>query len=91
MVKDEQGLVLWTIYRRPRDYPRGFVVRRSQTGGRQCPQCVANVPHGTPAQPCGFADRLAISLDLARAAIPLGLARQPRHPLDDASIVEVWL
>lgn len=89
-----QGLVMWTIYRTLHG-ARHFEVRRSQLGGgRQCTRCEADVPHGTPEEPCGLADRLAVqvdSLELARAAVPLGLVRQPRHPLDHPSIVEVWL
>lgn len=70
-----EGLALWTIYRT--EGPRHFTVRR-------CVASASGVKHDGTALHVD-------SLDLARAAIPLGLARQPRHPLDDASIVEVWL
>jgi hypothetical protein len=35
--------------------------------------------------------RLASSLAEARALVPRGLYRQPRHEGDDPFIVEVWL
>lgn len=35
--------------------------------------------------------RLATSLDTIRAAIPEGLYRLERNPLDDRSIVESWV
>jgi hypothetical protein len=89
-----QALPVWTIYRTLHG-PRHFAVRRSVVGGgRECARCVASLPHGTPEEPCGLADGMAVavdSLELARAVVPLGLVRMPRNPMDDASIVEVWL
>jgi hypothetical protein len=88
-------LELWTIYERPKDYPAGFVVRRTVVGdGRHCPDCVANIPHGTPAQPCPLADRVAQfapDLPRARALVPLGKACLGRSPDDDPAVREVWL
>lgn len=92
----ESGLELWTVYQRPKDYPEGYVVRRSVVGGGRppCPQCLADVPHGTPAQPCLAADRVAQyapDLASARALVPRWLHRLPRAPDDDPAILEVWL
>lgn len=88
-------LTIWTIYERPLDYPQGYVVRRFLIGGSvRCEKCLADVPHGTPAEPCPNADRvaqLAPDLRRARALVPPGKVRQARSPGDDPAILEVWL
>lgn len=72
-----EGLPMWTIYERPRDYPAGFVVRRSVTDPTGC-------YHDAAAQ-------YAPDLASARALVPPGLQLLPRFPDDDPVIVEVWL
>lgn len=94
-MNEPQPLELWTIYERPRDYPEGYVVRRQVIGGgRSCSKCLANEPHGTPAEPCPLADRVAqYAPDLltARALVPRGKFRLPRSSEDDSVIVECWI
>lgn len=70
-------LEMFTVYWNPLDHPCRYVVRRSQIG-----------PEGTATD----VQPLAVELTLgsARAALPLGLYRQTRYPLDDPSILEVW-
>lgn len=72
----EGHLEMWTIYRRPRDYPIFYVVRRWIVDG----------PSLVPDQEA----RLAIDLDEARTLVPRGLYRQPRQTGDDPHIVETW-
>jgi hypothetical protein len=69
-------LVMWTIYEKPKDYPNGFVVRRSVVSDRIKMDVVA---------------QYSPTLLHARAAIPRGLHRLPRFPDDDACVVEVWM
>ena len=73
----ERALEIWTIYRRPADYPIFYVVRRSfvRDGG-----WLENDPEA----------RLAIDLDEARKLIPWGLYRMPRQEDDEPQIVETW-
>jgi hypothetical protein len=73
----KDGLPIWTIYRYPRDYPQGYVVRRSVT-----------TAEGTKHDARAF--RVA-SLEAARLVVPAGCVRMERHPDDDPVIVEVWL
>lgn len=67
----------WTIYDRPIDYPASYVARK----------WVAI--HGTvvPTTEMFVGD----SVDEVRALLPPGLIQFPRHPSDDAKIVECWL
>lgn len=69
---------MWTIYNRPKDYPKDFVARRSV------------ILH---AGVIGPTDDMftAKTLDEIRALLPRGLYRLDRQPGDDAKIVEVWL
>lgn len=69
---------LWTIYNRPKDYPKDFVARRSLI---------------LRAGVIGVTDDMftAKTLDEIRALLPRGLYRIERQPRDDAKIVEVWL
>lgn len=71
-------LGVWTVYRRPRDYPAGFVVRMHQVyaDGTHAPTSLAY-----------FGPDLAS----VRAQLPRGLHNVGRRPEDEAQIVESWL
>ena len=71
-------LVIWTVYRNPRDFPGKFVVRpfRVQAG--------RSVPDPEPSF-------VGDSLNGARASVPPGLVRLAPSPGDDPVIVETWL
>jgi hypothetical protein len=74
----------WTVYERPRDFPRGFVVRRStvcrgELEPRMAP--TALYVHGTG----------DVALAAARAAIPPGAYNLGRQEADDSAIREVWM
>jgi hypothetical protein len=71
------GLPMFTIYERPRDYPEGYVVRRSFVNAGMV--WLDRVAQYAPA------------LEAARGLIPPGLHRIPRYENDDPCIVEVWL
>ena len=75
----EGGLVLWTIYRSPADFPNVPYVLRSWVVG----------PGGSLADAgaLGFAD----TLWEARSYLPEGLTHVPRSPGDEPQIVETWL
>ena len=71
-------LSMWTVYKRPRDYPRDFVARRSvitKIGKQEITDDVVVAP----------------TLDEVRELIPPGLYRLDRMPGDLPHIVEVWL
>lgn len=69
---------MWTVYKRPSDYPRDFVARRFiiQRGGKHA--ATDDVV-------------IAPTIEEVRELIPPGLFRLDRMPEDDANIVEVWL
>lgn len=71
------GLEMWTIYERPKDYPNGYVTRRF----------VSNAS-GTEPDVVAYYSKNLVD---ARAVVPLGRARLPRFRDDDPCIVEVWL
>lgn len=71
-------LDMFTIYERPRDYPNGYVVRRSVVR----PNNVIEVD---------AVAQYAATLGAARALVPVGKIRMARDPNDDPAIVEVWL
>ncbi|HXJ60733.1 MAG TPA: hypothetical protein VNU68_29160 [Verrucomicrobiae bacterium] len=73
---DKYRLSIWTIYERPKDYPRHFVVRRWTIGAGQ-----------ERAHECQLAD----TLEEARKLVPPLLIRLDRQPNDDPVIVENWL
>jgi hypothetical protein len=82
-MRDEQ-LHLWTVYKKPRDYPESYVVRRSVVF------CGAHPLAGQVAmdsQPTAVVS----SLEDARAHVPPGRYCLPRYLEDDPCIVEVWL
>lgn len=71
-------LTFWTVYRRPRDFPGQFVVRRHFVleDGSTRPDADAI---------------LAETLEAARAALPPGLVNLGRMAADDPVITEVWI
>lgn len=71
-------LNLWTVYEKPRDYPEGYVARRSEIR-----------PYGDVVQTSEVLK--GSSLEAVRAQLPPGLYRLPRRSEDDPVIVEVWL
>jgi hypothetical protein len=72
-----EPLAIWTIYKRPKDFPNHFVVRRWTIEGGAEPK----------ANEC----RLADSLYEARKLVPPQATRMDRFPEDDPVIVESWL
>jgi len=71
-------MTTWTIYKKPRDYPKGYVLRASFV-----------MPRGEV-----WSDVVAwYAADAAplRAMVPPGLARFMPGPTDDAVILETWL
>jgi len=68
----------WVVYDHPSDYPQHFVVRRWSWSREEGIQ---------PSHDCS----LHHTLEDARAAIPDGLFRLPRHAYDDPVILEVWI
>lgn len=76
----KSALTVWVIYERPSDHPDHFVLRAWDIfeGEATYREDVA----------------LADSLEQARTLLPLSevpLVRLPRHPSDDAPIVESWI
>ena len=71
------GLMMWTIYAHPLDYPDGFVVRKWLVEGGRDPR------------DAGVLGRVG-SLDDARALIPGGLTFMPAGEGDDPCVVETW-
>ncbi len=71
-------LLMYTVYRKPSDFPDSYVVRRWA------------VSAGAVAAETGLWC-LADSLEGARQSIPPGAFRLDRNPADDPVIVEVWL
>jgi hypothetical protein len=76
-INTDPVLVVWTVYRNPRDYPGKWVLRgHDVTAGNVQPRDSVIV-----------ADTYAqLSLD-----IPPGLTHMPRHSLDDPAIYESWI
>jgi hypothetical protein len=72
------GMVMWTVYAKPRDYPTGYVARMFEIiGGRSGPT-----------------HRAMYSLDLEPIQEKLeraGLARLERDETDEPHIIEVWI
>lgn len=71
------GLVLYTIYDHPQDFPDYFVVRRWLVASNQ----------PLPCRDCDLFD----TLEDARASIPRGLSMITRSADDDPVIRETWL
>lgn len=73
------ALVVYTIYRKPKDFPDKFVVRVF---------CISEGPEPIPAaKPHAVVD----TLEEARLSVPPHLVGITRSPGDDPSIVETWL
>ncbi len=71
-------LVIWVIYRRPRDMPdREYVMR-------------PHVVRGTESEP-HWIYFIAPTLEQIRAHLPPGACCLGRHPDDDPVIVESWI
>lgn len=72
------GLVLYTIYDHPKDYPHEFVIRRWD---------------GRTNQPIDKGEPFARgkTLKSVRHKLPPGLYRLQREPGDDPVIVETWI
>lgn len=70
------GLIIWTLYERPLDYPNGYVVRRSVSSA-------AGIVNDLVAQ-------YAPTLELAMRLAPPGLFWMPRQPGDDPCILGTW-
>lgn len=66
----------WTIYKKPSEYPSQFVARR----------WLITLPP-TPTEDVFVAEDLSSVRDL----LPPGLYCIPASPLDDPSIVEIWI
>lgn len=80
MNRDDVTLTLWVVYRRPRDFPDSFVVRR-QFVMRDSSVRVETTPI-----------TVGPSLDSVRwALLPYGLYNIGRQPNDDPVIEEVWI
>jgi hypothetical protein len=70
-------LVIWTVYERPRDYPRMFIAR---------PHFIADgASHALPVHLVG-----ETRIELLER-LPYGLTRMPRDEADEPHIVETWL
>jgi hypothetical protein len=82
--KIHDELPMWTIYKRPRDFPESFVVRRSVLFCGNHPQAGEVVADEQPTA-------VASTLEDVRARLPAGLHCLPRYAEDDPCILEVWL
>jgi hypothetical protein len=76
-INDAGNLVIWTIYRHPRDFPDKWVLRGQEIA------CGGVRVHNT----CFVAN----TLEEVRAHVPFGDLRLERDPHDDPAIYEVWL
>jgi len=70
------ALDMWVIYERPSDFPDSYVARLFRITGHAEPSPLAHI---------------AETLQEVRKAIPPGLVRIDRDPLDEPQIVEIWL
>lgn len=70
-------LTVWTVYRRPHDYPDKWVLRGHDVSSQ-----------GTMARAEYFT---ADTLDGIRQYVPAGLVRMARDPHDDPVIHETWI
>lgn len=73
----DDDLVIWTIYRNPKDFPDGYVTRPW------------TITPGGNARP-GMA-HLSMTLEDARINCGPGLTRLPPSPEDDPTVVESWI
>lgn len=82
----DDGLRMFTIYRKPRDYPGSYVVRA----------CTVTrdgliVTDAEPLALVSAEQGEERALEALRKQLPRGLARLVRADADDPVIVEVWL
>jgi hypothetical protein len=71
-------LLMWVIYKKPKDHPKDFVARR---------WAIRRGLH----EPVPLEDVLtAPTLAAIRERLPPGLYRMPASPIDDPVIVETW-
>lgn len=74
-----EGLVFYTLYERPRDYPEEYVIR--------CHRVL-------PGNPRPVADRelfaRGLTPDYVRSRLPPGVVQIGPQPFDDPCILEVW-
>jgi len=68
----------WTIYRKPKDFPQGYVLRAHY---------IVNWRQIQPDPAAWYSDHV---VEL-RAIVPPGLYRIMPGPLDDATILETWI
>lgn len=73
----QNTLSIWVITCNPSDYPDSWVARRCEIGCGTVRPTAEHFVHDT--------------LDQARAAVPPGMWRLPRHATDDPVIVESWI
>jgi hypothetical protein len=73
----EGTLSMWTIYRKPADYPDGYVVREWIIGAA--------------AEPVPGEGKRAVTLEKARELVPPGMYKLNRQDGDDPVIVETWV
>lgn len=76
MPETTKQLEMYVVYRKPKDYPKSYVVRRWYVG--ETPQATDDI-------------RLAPTLKEARQTIPEGLCRLPRAKGDEPAVVETWV
>ena len=76
-INDAGNLVMWTIYRHPRDFPDKWVLRGHEIA-----------VDGPRAQQVAW---VADTLAEVRAHVPYGDLRLMRDPNDDPAIYEVWI
>lgn len=75
---DDTGLVMWTVYARPSDFPDDYVARKWVVDASGVVK-TENL-------------RIATSLEMIREDMRgMGLTQMPRHPSDDPVIVETWI
>jgi hypothetical protein len=93
---NENTLVIWTIFERPKDFPDGYVVRKFYVQ----PQSVTRLPNGCvqrefSQQPTAIKpDPSAFyckTLQEAREAVPPGMARLDPMTGDDPTVKETWI
>jgi hypothetical protein len=79
-MSEKTAMEMFVVYKRPRDYPDKFVVRRWWVGK-------------TPGHPDPDSDwfYLGETLEEVRAHVPEWCVRLERDPNDEPQIVEVWI
>jgi hypothetical protein len=81
------SVIGYTVYRHPRDYPIGYVVRPWRVGAPTWPYLLESEPG------CYLHVIACLCETVEHAREPFatsGLYRQPRYQNDDPAILEVW-